>query len=182
MKSLRTSRLAWSACAWTLALATASAWADKPDFAGHPKWDKHERQGGHDRPGREYPPQDRQQAGERPAPSAAVSLSAGVGVFFADRHRRAVNDYFAPRVSAGRCPPGLAKKGNGCLPPGQAKKWVVGRPLPTDVVRYPVPAELRLSLGIPPQGYQYVRVASDILLIAIGTGMVIDAIEDLGGR
>ena len=22
----------------------------------------------------------------------------------------------------GRCPPGLAKKGNGCLPPGQAKK------------------------------------------------------------
>ena len=27
------------------------------------------------------------------------------------------------------CPPGLAMKGNGCLPPGQAKKmWVYGRP------------------------------------------------------
>jgi hypothetical protein len=26
-----------------------------------------------------------------------------------------------------------------------------------------------------------VRVASDILLIALGTGMVIDAIQDLGG-
>jgi hypothetical protein len=28
--------------------------------------------------------------------------------------------------------------------------------------------------------YRYVRVASDILLIAVGTGMVVDAIEDLG--
>ena len=36
-----------------------------------------------------------------------------------------------------------------------------------------------LSLGGPPSGYRYVRVASDILLIAIGTGMVVDAMEDL---
>ena len=25
--------------------------------------------------------------------------------------------------NGGRCPPGLAKKGNGCMPPGQAKKY-----------------------------------------------------------
>ena len=28
--------------------------------------------------------------------------------------------------------------------------------------------------------YRYVRVASDMLLIAIGTGMVVDAIRDIG--
>jgi Ni/Co efflux regulator RcnB len=33
---------------------------------------------------------------------------------------------------------------------------------------------------VPPSGYRYVRVASDILLIAAGTGMVVDAIQDLG--
>jgi hypothetical protein len=31
-----------------------------------------------------------------------------------------------------------------------------------------------------PSGHKYVRVASDILLIAIGSSMVVDAIEDLG--
>ena len=33
---------------------------------------------------------------------------------------------------------------------------------------------------MPLPGYRYVRVASDILMIAAGTGMVADAIEDLG--
>ena len=32
---------------------------------------------------------------------------------------------------------------------------------------------------IPPSGYRYVRVASDILLLAVGTNLVVDAIEDL---
>jgi len=39
---------------------------------------------------------------------------------------------------------------------------------------------LVVQLGIPPAGHRYVRVAADILLIAVGTGLVIDAIEDLG--
>jgi len=33
---------------------------------------------------------------------------------------------------------------------------------------------------VPPAGYRYVRVAADILLIAVGTRMVADAITDLG--
>jgi len=37
-----------------------------------------------------------------------------------------------------------------------------------------------VRLGVAPSGYKYVRVASDILLIAIGTSMVVDAIQDLG--
>lgn len=57
----------------------------------------------------------------------------------------------------------------------------MGRPLTRDVVYYPVPQNVVYQLGMPPSGYKYVRVASDILLIAVGTSMVIDAIQDLGG-
>ena len=78
------------------------------------------------------------------------------------------------------CPPGLAKKNNGCMPPGQAKKWRLGRPLPHDVIYYDVPPPLVLQLGAPPAGHRYVRVAGDILLITAGTAMVVAAIQDLG--
>jgi Ni/Co efflux regulator RcnB len=98
---------------------------------------------------------------------------------FNDDHRRAVHDYYGRRFNAGKCPPGLAKKHNGCLPPGQARKWSRGYPLPHDVVYYRVPRELLIYLPPPPAHHRYVRIASDILLIAIGTGMVVDAIEDL---
>jgi len=65
------------------------------------------------------------------------------------------------------------------MPPGHARKWTVGRPLPRDVIYHDVPQALVMQLG-QPSGYRYVRVASDILLIALGTGMVIDGIQDLG--
>lgn len=65
------------------------------------------------------------------------------------------------------------------MPPGQAKKWRIGRPLPRGVIYYDLPPPLVVELGVPPRGYRYVRIASDILLIAIGTGLVVDAITDL---
>jgi Ni/Co efflux regulator RcnB len=37
-----------------------------------------------------------------------------------------------------------------------------------------------VKLGVPPAGHKYVRVAADILMIAVGTGLVVSAIEDLG--
>jgi len=99
---------------------------------------------------------------------------------FDDRHREAIRAYYGQQFERGRCPPGLAKKNNGCMPPGQAKKWTVGRPLPRDVIYYNVPDALVMQIGRPLPGYKYVRVASDILLIAVGTGMIMDAIQDLG--
>ena len=66
------------------------------------------------------------------------------------------------------------------MPPGQAKKWRVGHALPSGVVYYPVPQPVLVQLGTPPAGYRYVRVANDILLLAIGSRMVVDAITDLG--
>jgi Ni/Co efflux regulator RcnB len=103
-----------------------------------------------------------------------------VDFHFGDSHRRMVNDYYAPQFRSGRCPPGLAKKGNGCLPPGQARKWRRGYALPRDVAYYPLPHDLLVRLPIPPAGHEYVRVAGDILLIAIGSALVVDAIQDIG--
>ena len=100
---------------------------------------------------------------------------------FEERHTVVVREYYTEQFSGGgRCPPGLAKKRNGCMPPGQAKKWQVGRPLPREVIYYEVPQPLVVQIGPPPSGHRYVRVASDILMIAIGSGMVVDAIQNLG--
>ena len=99
---------------------------------------------------------------------------------FKAEHRDVARDYYVQEYRhSGHCPPGLAKKNNGCMPPGQAKKWSVGQPLPKEVVIYEVPAQLVVKIGPPPAGYKYVRVAADILLIAAGTRMVVDAISDL---
>ena len=47
------------------------------------------------------------------------------------------------RVAAA-CPPGLAKKNNGCLPPGQARKlYAVGQRLPSSLRYYNVPVQYR---------------------------------------
>lgn len=101
---------------------------------------------------------------------------------FEERQYVVVREYYVEHYrDARRCPPGLAKKHNGCMPPGQAKKWKVGHPLPREVIFYDVPPPLVIQIGPPPSGHRYVRVAGDILMIAIGTGMVVDAINDLGG-
>jgi Ni/Co efflux regulator RcnB len=98
---------------------------------------------------------------------------------FDERQRLAVHNYFTPRFQSGHCPPGLAKKHNGCIPPGHAKKWRVGYPLPQGMIYHPLPPHLVSQLGLPGPGYRYVRVAADVLLITAGTGLVIDAIQDL---
>ncbi|HEY8154184.1 MAG TPA: RcnB family protein [Myxococcota bacterium] len=140
-----------------LALALVAALAGGPAWAGneqHGKKGKH----GHDDQGKQR-----------------------VEVRFDEPQQAAVRGWYAKEIGAGHCPPGLAKKNNGCLPPGQAKKlWTIGRPLPRELIFYDLPPPLVVELGVPPPGYRFVRVANDVLLIAIGTGMVLDAITDLG--
>jgi hypothetical protein len=119
--------------------------------------------------------------GQGPGQGRGNSQAVAPGnVVIADHDRNAVYTYYRNDFVAGNCPPGLAKKNNGCLPPGQAKKlWAVGQPLPGTVVFYPLPGPLLLQLTPAPAGYQYVRVASDILMMAIGTRMITAAIADL---
>lgn len=98
---------------------------------------------------------------------------------FDDHHRTVINNYYVQEFHSGHCPPGLMRKHNGCVPPGQ-RRWVIGHPLPRDVIFYDLPPAVVVQLGVPLPGYRYVRVANDILMLSIGTGLVIDAIQDLG--
>jgi Ni/Co efflux regulator RcnB len=101
------------------------------------------------------------------------------GGFFSDQQRDAARIYYSQPEQRGYCPPGLRKKSHDCLPPGQARAWQRGQPLPPSVVYYSLPRSMEITLGPPPPGHRYVRVASDILLLAVGTGIVVDAMEDL---
>ena len=125
------------------------------------------------------PEGDDQGKGKKQKKREGGAADVKVGGYFDDQHRAAALAYYGKQHAKGRCPPGLAKKNNACMPPGQAKKWKLGQPLPGGVVVYPVAREVVTRIGVPPPGYRYVRVANDILLIAIGTQMVIDAIQDL---
>ena len=105
------------------------------------------------------------------APSIVVVPYQQVVVI--DRDRTLVRTYYRNEYVAGRCPPGLAKKNNGCLPPGQAKKmWSVGQPLPPQVVYYPIQRELWTQLTPPPYGYEYVQVDDDIVLMLTATRVI----------
>jgi hypothetical protein len=103
-----------------------------------------------------------------------------VTVVFAPREREIAQTYFVERHGKGGCPPGLAKKNNGCLPPGQAKKrYAVGQPLPPGTRHEPLPHELELRLGPAPHGYVYAMLDGDLLKLAVGTALVVDAIQGL---
>ncbi len=154
-------------------LTFSQAFADKPPWAGGGKGREHEWR---------QPHQGREWEGDERTHQYREYPQIREGGYFIDRHRAIVHDYYAEQFRLGHCPPGLAKKHNGCLPPGQARKWAIGQPLPAGVPVYDLPYPIAVQLGMPPAGYRYVRVANDILLIATGSMMVMDAIMDLGGR
>ncbi len=88
-----------------------------------------------------------------------------VGVTFTPAERSTIQDYFSrSKQKADRLPPGIAKNvGRGKpLPPGIAKKA-----LPQDLLRR-LPAR---------DGYDRVIIGSDILLIELATGVVVDALR-----
>lgn len=110
-------------------------------------------------------------------PAGQMAHDAPMATHFHMAQRHAAQVWYEEPEHRGFVPPGLARKGG--LPPGQARAWKRGHPLPAGVVWYALPRSLELALGPPPAGHRYVRVAADILLIAIGTGIVVDAMEDL---
>ena len=102
-----------------------------------------------------------------------------VTIHFGDSDRHIIHDYYGGEFSRGHCPPGLARKNNGCMPPGHAKRWHRGHPLPREVVYYPLPHDLVRRLPPPPPRHRYVRVGGDVLLLS-GSAVVVDAIIDIG--
>lgn len=99
---------------------------------------------------------------------------------FDDSDRRWWQDYWRDEYARGHCPPGLARKHNGCLPPGLAKKrYAIGRPLSGDLVILTVPGSLLGRLPPLEPGHRYGMVDGDLLKLAVGTGLVVDAIDGL---
>ncbi len=102
------------------------------------------------------------------------------GAYFNDQQRGYVQQYYRRQYAQGRnCPPGLAKKNNGCMPPGQARKWAVGQPIPAGVVVYPVPQPILVRLPPPPSGYLYARLGGDIALVFRQNNLIVDIIVGL---
>ncbi|RJX29973.1 MAG: hypothetical protein C4531_09525 [Desulfurivibrio sp.] len=168
-----------------LLATTGTALAEKPAWAGNGnKGDKHEQSERQDRHGdsdRQHG--DRQhgdrQHDDRHSDDRDRHGDSGRRAYFGDQHRNVIRGYYTEQYHSGHCPPGLVRRDNGCVPRGHARKWQVGRQLPRDVIFYDLPPQVVVQLGPPPEHHRFVRVASDILLIAVGTGMVVDAVQDL---
>lgn len=159
------SSLCLTATGIALALAAGGAFAEKPSWAGdgkHKQGKERHEEGDRSERGRD---------GDRHGSSVAFGFSGD--------DRRIASEYYGAQVRKGKCPPGLAKKNKACQPPGQAKKWQKGQSLAKDIKYNELPKELRVRLPAPPPNHRYVQVAGDILMIATGTRMVIDAIEDI---
>ena len=104
------------------------------------------------------------------------------GTYFNDQQRTVVRQYYVQNYSNGKnCPPGLAKKNNGCMPPGQARNWTVGQPVPRGVTVYSVPQPVILQLPPAPYGYRYSRIGGDIVLVQQQNNLIVDIIQGLLG-
>ena len=156
MTAPRLSGPALMACAACLIVCSGNAIADRPPWAG----------GGNG--GREMGVFERREP-----------LVARKGTYFTWADRGVLIDYYGREARSGHCPPGLRKRNHGCMPPGHAKSWAIGYPLPPGVAYYPLPTPVLMRLPPPPPRHRYVQVAGDILMIAVGSGMVVDAMDDL---
>ena len=93
---------------------------------------------------------------------------------FDDERRGSIRSYLREEYQH-RCPPGLADKGPGCMPPGQAKlRYRIGEPFVLE--RHPLPEALIVRLGPPPAGAFYTRVDDDVLLVSEASKKIIDAV------
>ena len=104
------------------------------------------------------------------------------GAYFNDQQRTFARQYYTTTYKDGkRCPPGLAKKNNGCLPPGQVRNWAVGQPVPTNVTVYSVAQPVIRMLPPAPVGYRYARLGNDIVLVQQQNNIIVDIIQGLLG-
>ena len=104
------------------------------------------------------------------------------GAYFNDQQRTFARQYYTTTYTDGkRCPPGLAKKNNGCLPPGQVRNLKVGQPVPTNVTVYSVAQPVIRMLPPAPAGYRYSRIGGDIVLVQQQNNIVVDIIQGLLG-
>jgi len=149
-----------------IALALASAFACTPGFAKD-HGNKHE---------------DKEARHEQKHAEKQERKEIKHGAYFNDDQRTYVRQYYSQNYGHGKgCPPGLAKKHNGCTPPGHTHKWDVGQPIPRGVTVYSVPQPVIVHLQPAPYGYRYARIGNDIVLVQIQGNLIVDIIQGLLG-
>lgn len=116
------------------------------------------------------------QAPPRPMPAPTPFGSAGTPVSIGANDQIAIRQFYRQQAAQGFCPPGLAKKNNGCMPPAQERKWAIGSSLPGGIAYNPVPAALVRRLSFVPPAYRYVQVGPDVLLMGVATRMIAGAV------
>lgn len=166
-----------------VALAIASIFIAAPVLAdndhGHGKGDKHADKQAEKAEKHAEKAEQKADKQQRKADKHRDRDDVRVGQYFNDNQRQAARGYYAEQYGDGRrCPPGLARKNNGCMPPGQVR-YTVGQPLPRTVTVYSVPQPVIVQLPVAPPGYRYVRVGNDILLVSPQSQMVVDVIAGL---
>ena len=92
------------------------------------------------------------------------------------RARTVVRTRSGPNYGANACPPGLARKGNGCLPPGQARRiFAVGQRVPVGYNFYTpysnIPVAYRDRYGLVTDG-RYIYRDNSIYVVDPTTNLV----------
>lgn len=151
----------------TLVAALVATLAVAPAFAGNGNGKGHGNAGGH---------------GKHALVQKHDGKHAGKAAKRVDRDRTYQHGYAysnAHTMGAGpACPPGLAKKDNGCMPPGQAKK-LVGERVPSGAI-YTIPPNVLSTLPPAPVGYRYAIVGNQVVMVSSGN-IVVDVIRSLLG-
>jgi len=95
-----------------------------------------------------------------------------VKVVIVDHDRDIIRNYLRDK----NCPPGLAKKDNGCLPPGHAKRYSVGDIWVVEERPRTIWQALADMISPPPSGYRYVRTDTDVLLVSESNNRIVDIV------
>ena len=103
-----------------------------------------------------------------PAPGTAGIITDAV---FTALERQIIRDYYRTNL-----PPGLARRET--LPPGLRRQLARNGRLPPGLERHALPPDLKARLPRRDDRYDLVRIGTDVLLILIATGVILDIIED----
>lgn len=113
--------------------------------------------------------------GGPPYPSTG-STNAGVlaDAVFTALERQIIRDYYRNNL-----PPGLGRRDT--LPPGLRRQLVRNGRLPPGLEKRALPPDLIARLPPRDRRHDRVQVGTDVLLILIATGVILDIIEDAAG-